>query len=487
MKGLAGVAGFVPILMVATGAAASPAYLSGNDVYDLPYFGTSIHVGDLNGDARPDMVALIGTVLGTSAVVVKLNLGDGTFGADDTTHVPDSWNVMVAELDGDSKPDVLVQGSSGFSVLHGNGDGTLGARYDFQVWSNDRRTNIAIADVDLDGRSDVLSRCTRRNLDQPGARRGGVAHVHVAPGKRVTGIVTARWNADLFPDVGVWLHEPSDDSLAVLLNDGAGQMGMLQIVGRALGGDLFAGDVDRDGDDDLVTTTAVLRGHGDGTFDAPVLLDSTSSGEDALECRAIGDLEPDGPFVEMLLVGQDGRFHVRPHLGVSPFEPVPPLSGATFAAYLHDIADLNADGVGDVVSLHGASAAIVNLGRGLGRFGSPHAWPTPSTGISKFAMLNADGDGRPDFVILSNAWSAAELPRHAGCGGRSFLDPVILTVPPDGAVEVVTGDVDGDSNDDVVAALLSGGVAVFLGNGDGTFDPPTVQLAVAFGGLWPGT
>jgi len=132
----------------------------------------SVAVADVNGDGKPDL--LVGNYCvptncpggTTGTVAVLLGNGDGTF----KTAV--SYNsggyaqpsVAVADVNGDSKPDLLVasqcsdsacSGNGTVGVLLGNGDGTFQAAVTYGSGGY-YASSIATADVNGDGKPDLL-------------------------------------------------------------------------------------------------------------------------------------------------------------------------------------------------------------------------------------------------------------------------------------------------------------------------------------------
>jgi hypothetical protein len=141
------------------------------------YFAGGLAVADLNGDGKPDLVvtnceatgsdSCIGTGAGNGVVGVLLGNGDGTFQAVKTYNsgTPEwLWTqVVVADLKGDGKLDVLIanegghdgngEGSAG--VLLGNGDGTLQPVATYAS-GGDWAISIAVADLNADGKPDLV-------------------------------------------------------------------------------------------------------------------------------------------------------------------------------------------------------------------------------------------------------------------------------------------------------------------------------------------
>jgi hypothetical protein len=91
-----------------------------------------------------------------------------------------------------------------------------------------------------------------------------------------------------------------------------------------------------------------------------------------------------------------------------------------------------------------------------------------------------NNDGKPDLVQCCNSTG---LIFRAGSGDGTFAAPVTAASAPDGAATLVAADVNGDGKLDLVGLIGNGnygeappgsGFAVWLGNGDGTFQAPVV-------------
>jgi VCBS repeat protein len=80
-----------------------------------------IATGDFNGDTRPDLA--IATAGADLAVYVLLGNGDGSFESPMLVSGGSSCPVVVADLNGDGKLDLISGGGSGVTVLLGDGTG----------------------------------------------------------------------------------------------------------------------------------------------------------------------------------------------------------------------------------------------------------------------------------------------------------------------------------------------------------------------------
>src|SRR5215207_1989344 len=114
-----------------------------------------IGVGDLNGDTKPDLVV---AAVSAGAVVVLIGNGNGTFQGPVSypTGGTEPVNMALADFNGDDKLDVVAVAAihpHTFSILRGVGDGTLQAA-DVKAARNNSFTPIA-ADFDADGKADL--------------------------------------------------------------------------------------------------------------------------------------------------------------------------------------------------------------------------------------------------------------------------------------------------------------------------------------------
>jgi len=142
--------------------------------------------------------------------------------------------------------------------------------------------------------------------------------------------------------------------------------------------------------------------------------------------------------------------------------------------------DLNGDGKLDLVVTNSADNTVsVLLGKVDGTFASPVKYPT---GIypASVAIGDFNGDGNLDFVVTNEncvlvgggqtiSCQAGTVSIFLGNGDGTF-QPKVDYSTSSGPASVAVGDFNGDGNLDLaVANLADGTVSIFLGNGDGTF------------------
>jgi hypothetical protein len=127
---------------------------------------TTVAVGDLNGDGRPDLAIAtnVGPTLG-----VLLNTGGGTFAplasvldgdAGDAGGGSDYAYLAIADLDGDGKNDIVTSGvwgdQPGVSIFINQGGMTFAPPVTYAADHSDFTSAMAVADLDRDGLSDIV-------------------------------------------------------------------------------------------------------------------------------------------------------------------------------------------------------------------------------------------------------------------------------------------------------------------------------------------
>ena len=240
------------LLQDAQGHVASAAFLASSQAL-------VVRVADLNGDGRLDV---LGVGYEGDHVGVWLQRSDGTLGPE--TPVP--WvhtgvvDMAVGDIDGDGRPDIALaahgQGAGfGLVIARQRPDGTFAAPESRVVNTFFGATTVVIADLNGDGRPDVA---VADSSDATVSVYLQQADGSLAPERRLTGfdrphaLRVADLNGDGRNDLVV--AQSGLTPLIVLLQDAQGEFGMVQQITNAVWPDVATavGDVNGDGRPDLL-------------------------------------------------------------------------------------------------------------------------------------------------------------------------------------------------------------------------------------------
>jgi hypothetical protein len=271
------------------------------DVYSIPS-PSRLALGDLDGDGDLDVVVLL---FYERKVHVLLNQGNGTFSHHATSSTaPVIPRVLsLGDLDGDGDLDLVVHDiyKTDILVYPNAGDGTFDEPA--QYTAKDLVGNHALGDVDGDGYLDLVVTLAGSHEIEVFRNRGDGTFesdaAFSAGGQRPIPVAVGDLNQDGFPDLVVG-HDLSS-TVSVFLNDGNGTFAMAGAP-YPVGDErdpwwIVLGDVDGDGDVDIVVTSAyaseihVLRNEGNGQFTVEGPLAFAPGGADV---SALGDLDGDG-------------------------------------------------------------------------------------------------------------------------------------------------------------------------------------------------
>ncbi|HSV37603.1 MAG TPA: VCBS repeat-containing protein, partial [Nocardioidaceae bacterium] len=237
--------------------------------------------------------------------------------------------------------------------------------------------------------------------------------------------------------------------------------------------------LDADGHDDVAlvapwmgSAIVVMYGNGDGTFDAPgqsITVGSVNNNVILGDFDDSGttDVAVTGGFGFSVLLNDGGRqYHVAAtySLWQTPFQQ----SGVT-----NDF-----DGDGDLdLALKTVSGIRVMIGNGTGGFTSGPLTNVPFTfppAIASIDDANLNGDGIPDLVAADAATQQVVALRGTGNGGFIVLSRSFVPFAP---TTVRAGDLDHSGRDSVVvmpeASPPGATVAVLRNNGQGSLGSPT--------------
>jgi hypothetical protein len=499
----------------------------------------------LRGNSKKDIV--------TSAGVVLFGNGDGTFTQAATAAFPSEGgtsefgpNVVAGDFNKDGKLDLAVDDGASIEVFLGNGLGAFTANGGYATVNN--VGYLSGTDLDGDGNIDLYSGIMRAGafggdqfeINQAYALMGnGDGTFRGAPEMPFvyTGTNLMDLNGDHVPD-GVGLNatlNSSNVSMTSYLGASNGsftprqtfQISPVTISGNPYqfqGLDSFGlGDVTGSGRADLLYLPGsfigpggapgyfIATGNGDGTFGTPTFVtaptfapsgdtDQTENLTDMFVADVNGDGKADliysysaqdsqtGNYVQGVAVqlsSGDGTFAapkgIQTYSGATaPPHGLPPVVVQVGHTRAGGALDLFAE---TFTNTNGTITWQLDLylGNGDGTFAAATMpkvadgiqLPSFGSAVGQVALADMNGDGKPDLITLgTSSASQGELAISLGNGDGTFQNPTILDFGAGSTLGygLTAADFDGDGKMDVSVTGFDPPVdaGIFLGNGDGT-------------------
>lgn len=317
-------------------------------------------------------------------------------------------------------------------------------------------------------------------------------------------VVVADFNNDGKPDLAVvnlsqpnpacYVYAGDVGTISILLGNGDGTFTTASTLcvpetqGVAATAPMLVGDFNGDGKLDLLvsyhsasrTAGAVFLGNGDGTFTTgqqdvfPEL-----SGAVRLFPAVAADVNSDGkldlaiPYFDdfgyndigILLGSGNGSFGAPARVidctgNIQCYTATDVVAG-----------DFNGDGILDLASLwFGGTHVTILLGKGDGTFAPASQQPSATLATpTSLATGDFDGDGVLDLAIADASSNGLTILHGNGDGTFTQVMEGQSTYQSFGYV--TTGDLNGDGKLDLVFSGGGNTIQIFLGNGDGTFQP----------------
>lgn len=509
----------------------------------------SVTIADVDRDHFPDLLTVSVDITEPGELRVFLNRHDGSFGLPSTrgdllarpnvvmpmpTFTQSSSSVVAQDLNADGLVDLVVDDARHERLLYFEANGVAS-------W-NSRPTILAAgyfpisalaSDVDLDGDSDLLAVDRVLGTLVVLKNDGGEFSAPVlAPPLFADALGMADLNNDCFPDA--FAANGPAGYVSVMLNRGNGSFAEpINYSFASLINDFQAGDIDGDGDVDLVTSggatpegvtpkpgyLSIARNLGTGEFWVPKAYEVPQ-----VSALASGDFDADGraDFVvgAAVLLGSSDR-------GYEAIRALDDTTSVNCSGCGAEVADLNADGLSDVVQHGREVAAFISNGDGtfdkswtlatsypsdylsLGQLNKDTLWdfidqeagvfnveffgatsttfaqgPTVTWDSSTFSggflpkLADLNGDGADELLVLNFAFNGLGVGINNGDGSSFNKTNYALGAAPQG---IDVADYTGDGKLDAVVSVDTGSLLVYPGKGDGSLLAPQAYPVAAPG------
>jgi hypothetical protein len=375
--------------------------------------------GDLDGDGKPDII--IADDAGKKTLILRNTGGNGTASFETALTITTSGNqtsLNVGDIDGDGKLDLVEvdKTDSSFVSVYLNttvavGSISFSAATNLITGANNHKLrNVAISDLDGDGKADIAvvnnegNVLLYRNTGSVGTV-SFAAKVEYAAGTGPQGIMIGDIDSDGLPDLAITNADSNGTSVRVLRNTStSGTFSFVNSGNFTTGGgpyDLALGDLDGDGKLDIATVNHSGQ-------NVSVLVNTSTSGTVSFATKtdfaigrsaqkiALGDLNGDGKLD--VVVTQSGATiiiftNTTTTAGSVTFAPMIEVAG-TGNSLQAIISDLDGDGKTDFAT--GGSKKIIVF---------HNADPLENADLEALS-ISGDGTLSPTFTPSTTAYTA---------------------------------------------------------------------------------
>jgi hypothetical protein len=443
------------------------------------------------------------TILSNSG---QFSSGQGGFSVQSTLQTENNpRGIAVADFNGDGYPDIVIVNSGEnpgtVAIYMNNGSGGFGTQATYTYNTPSNPWAVAVADFNNDGIPDVAVAIASNNniisvyLGQTGTNGafnglGPQQQSYSGPlGDGVpVSIAVGDFNGDGDLDLAVAVQGAGQglDNVSIMLGNGNGTFTQSVSYNAAPHPvSVVAADLNSDGNLDLALAAGngnivtVFSGNGDGTFGGQMNLGTG----DAPSAVAVANLTNATSGLDDLIVSNQmgNSFSVIMNNGNDRFQSRLDYAAGQNAQSVVT-ADFNGDGIPDLAFADGAVSQIaVLLGNGDGTFKPPSPYTT-GTATDPIFIVEGDfnQDGIPDLAVVNNATSTVSV--FLGVGDGTFQPHADYKVgnpndvhPVAQPTSIAVGDFNGDGYPDLAVTNYNENSVTILLNG-GKASPGTFAL-----------
>ncbi len=456
----------------------------------------SVNSSDFNSDAKRDLV--VGTYgVGQSENGFFVLSGNGAGGFSAPLKVFDAGGLATstADLNGDSKADLVLGHFGGMVVAIGDGAGGFSPPTLFNVETGGSVDSVAVADLDDDSKVDVVASSIALGVSFfKGDGLGGLSRGRTYLAKsNPSAISLSDFDGDGKQDIAAGGPSGSTTSFSIILNTGNATFAAPRAVATSpgttfgiSGTDVAVDDFNGDGRPDMAVShssqagvparVVILLNDASGGFTRPTPISyfPSTSLHRVVTADFNEDNKPDVavagtlgfPFTHMVSISLgngDGTF-------AAPVN----ISGVGQNPYDLAVAEFNNDGNLDIVVVSGSQNYTILLGNGSGGF-TVGSSQSVGTRFDRVAVGDFNGDSSQDLVITDFDDRRLVVLQNNGSGVFAVSQTFNL---PGRTSAVVVDDFNSDGKRDIAAAtqvesfnafLEEGAISVLLGDGTGGF------------------
>ncbi len=400
-------------------------------------FTQEVIASDIDGDSQKDILvhSAVGAEFVSGIFPVKLNSNDQLV-ITDQFWTPAAESLFPSDLDNDGVVDLLISEATDHRILRLKYDGRL-QQLDHVADRSEPVYSFQTTDIDSDGDFDIVTATTA----------DACPVVFFGPAECYS---TVAWQENL---------------------DGAGHFGPRQVIKQHDGADyqrwLSTGDIDQDGDNDVLTRfddELVWFENVDGLGNfatSHVIVEQAKSVPISL-----GDIDGDG---DPDALAADGKVVWYENLGGGQFGPATDVSDLTSSWSQVSAEDVNGDGHLDVLAAGSDNLLILLQSDAVqGEFAVHETLPTVADG--GYDVGDVDGDGDVDLVVTTDA-ADAQVAWYENVDGTGNFKPTFSPVGNSSHRGILAADLDTDGDVDAVRWREQRLIWHPNRNGQGVFSP----------------
>ncbi|MGH1433616.1 MAG: FG-GAP-like repeat-containing protein [Lewinella sp.] len=457
----------------------------------------SLTVGDVDNDGDEDLIY----TANAAGLGIHLNLGGGEMGPATVLYSPGATVIdsYLADFNADGDLDIVVSTTDEVRWLRGNGNGSFGTPR-LVSSAHATTTSVHAEDLDDDGDLDIIVTALisdrlawHENLgNETFSAYREIETIHDGP----QSVTTADLDGDNLPDIICANNQEDEETGAGLVwyrNLGAGNFELVDTL-MSLGRHAYvhAVDMDLDGDMDLVSCHGLdemdwIANDGTGNFGDPIELERFAA---YLRSVDTPDLNNDG-FPDILYVVSSNsptKQNVlwRPSTGGGQHDPPALITMGAYNMSAPEVADIDQDGLLDVVVGSDGSDALVWLRNEGAQFSQPRLLARRHNyRPSSIAVVDINNDGFPDILggnVIGDNSSYADFCFYLQDSDGNFTATPFFSTWFYNQRELQMVDMDKDGDLDMLWANSGTGSnpnasVGWVRNDDGVFSEQTILLS----------